>query len=128
MKKNYLVVVIIGVIVLVAVLTNPSEDRHREAMKSRLNANMQKTIKQRLGEDANGLEGSAQALGAILGGSVVSGLVENVVSSDNYVLFSTTKMTWEGESKVVGVGAFGNVFISNKIDKALDEEFMKIGQ
>jgi predicted lysophospholipase L1 biosynthesis ABC-type transport system permease subunit len=128
MKKNYLVVVIIGVIVLVAVLTNPSEDRHREAMKSRLNAHMQKTIKQRLGEDANGLEGLAQALGAILGGSVVSGLVENVVSSDNYVLFSTTKMTWEGESKVVGVGAFGNVFISNKIDKALDEEFMKIGQ
>ena len=44
---------------------------------------------------------------------------------DNYILFSTTKMTLDGEIKVVGIGAFGNVFISNKIDKAIEENLNK---
>ncbi|MBK8442421.1 MAG: hypothetical protein IPL35_02955 [Sphingobacteriales bacterium] len=38
-------------------------------------------------------------------------MIDNSVSTDNYILFSTTKYSLEGETKVVGIGAFGNVFI-----------------
>ncbi len=69
--------------------------------------------------------GTAQAITMMLGGAVLDGFVDNVVSSDNYILFSTTKMTLDGEIKVVGIGAFGNVFISNKIDKAIEENLNK---
>lgn len=90
-------------------------------MKNKLNSLLQKNLKQELTE----MDGTAQALSMMLGGAVLDGFVDNTVSSDNYILFSTTKMTLYGESKVIGIGAFGNVFISNKIDKAIEKSLQK---
>lgn len=119
MKKKYIFIVIIGAIVLIAIFTNPSIDEHKEAMKNKLNSLLQKNLKQELTE----MDDTAQALSMMLGGAVLDGFVDNAVSSDNYILFSTTKMTSYGKSKVVGFGVFGNVYISNKIDKAIEQRF-----
>ena len=121
MKSKYILIAIIGVIVFIAIFTNPSIDEHKEAMKNKLNPLLQKNLKQELNE----MGGTAQAITMMLGGAVLDGFVDNAVSSDNYILFSTTKMTLDGEIKVVGIGAFGNVFISNKIDKAIEENLNK---
>lgn len=118
MKKNYTVLIAIGLILLVAVLTNPNQDRHKEVLKAKLNSYVQKSMSEGLSESDNEW---GQAFGMMLGGALIDGIISNVVTTDNYVVFSTTKMTWEGESKVIGVGAFGNVFLTSKIDEALDE-------
>ncbi len=117
MKKKYIFIAIIGAIALIAIFTNPSTDEHKEAMKNKLNSLLQENLKQEFTE----MNGTAQAFTMMLGGAVLDGFADNAISRDNYILFSTTKMTIDGESKIVGIGAFGNVFISNKIDEAVEQ-------
>lgn len=125
MKKNYLVFAVIGVIALVAILTNPNQDRHKEVIKNKLNSYMQKSMKQNLTETDNDWAQVGQAFGMMLGGALADRIIDNLVSTDNYVLFSTTKISWEGETKIIGVGVFGNVFITNKLNEAMNEGLLK---
>ncbi|MBP1631020.1 MAG: hypothetical protein H6Q15_1913 [Bacteroidetes bacterium] len=112
MKRKNIVITIVLVIVLIAIFTNPSIEDHKEAVKIKFNANLQKKL--------NLEDGIVQAFSMMIGGVVLDGFVDNMVSSENYILFSITKITWDKDVKVVGIGAFGNVFISNKIDKAFE--------
>jgi len=111
MKKGYLTLIIIGAIVLIAIITNPPPERHKEAVKTEVNKLMQKEISKEAGDNGS----TGQIFGALLGGAVIDKMVDNMVSTDNYLLFSTTKVTWEGQTRVIGIGAFGNVFITRKI-------------
>ena len=80
---------------------------------------MQKAMKDGLKNSDSGAEQLGSALGLMLGGTLLDRMIETMVSTDNYVLFSTTKITWDGKSKLIGIGVFGNVFISDKIDEAI---------
>ena len=121
MKNKHLILIFTGLILFVGVLTNPNQDRHKEAVKNKLNVFMQKSMKESLKNSDSGTEQFGSALGLMLGGVILDRMIESMISSDNYVLFSTTKATWEGKTKIIGVGIFGNVFISDEIDKALKE-------
>src|SRR4051812_47349612 len=98
MKKGNLTLIVISVIVLIAIITNPGPERHKEAVKTELNKLMQQEISDKAGETGT----TGQALGALLGGAVIDRMVNNMVSTDNYLLFSTTKVTWEGQTRVIG--------------------------
>ena len=119
MKNKYIFLLFGGLFLLIAVLTNPNQDRHKEVVKNKLNTIMQKAMKEGLKNSDSGAEQLGSALGLMLGGALLDRMIETMVSTDNYVLFSTTKITWEGKSKLIGIGVFGNVFISDKIDEAL---------
>jgi hypothetical protein len=119
MKNKQIILILVGLILLVSVITNPNQDRHKEVVKNKLNVLMQNAMKESLENSNNGTQQFGSALGLMLGGVMLDRMIENMVSSDNYVLFSTTKITWEGETKLIGVGLFGNVFISSEIDEAL---------
>lgn len=121
MKTRNIILIIIAIILLVGVLTNPNQDRHKEVVKNKLNTIMQKAMKEGLKNSDSGAGQLGSALGLMLGGALLDRMIETIVSTDNYVLFSTTKITWEGNSKLIGIGAFGNVFISDKIDEALKD-------
>jgi hypothetical protein len=125
MKKNYIFLIIIGVIALIAILTNPNQDRHKEVIKNKISSYMQKSMKESLTNTENEWEQAGQALGIMLGGALIDEIIDNLVSTDNFVLFSTTKINWEGETKVIGIGAFGNVFITSKLDEAMNEGLLK---
>ena len=116
-NKGIIALFAIGLFLLIAVITNPDQDRHEEVIKEKFNSYMQKSMTEGLSETDNGWE----ALGMALGVAMVNGIISNIVTTDNYVIFSVTKITWAGESKVIGVGAFGNVFLNGKLDEALDE-------
>jgi hypothetical protein len=125
MKKNYLILAIIGGFVFIAILTNPNQDRHKEVIKNKLNIHMQKKLKESLNKSDNEWEQAGQALGLMIGGALVDRIIDNLVSTDNYVLFSTTKISWEGDTKIIGIGAFGNVLITNKFDETINEGLLK---
>ncbi len=114
-KNNIYVIVFFGILILAAV-TNPDQTRHQEAVKSKINALMKQSINENLGESANSLEQAGEVLGTLLGSAIIDKMVENMVYTDNYVILSTTKIRWEGESKVIGIGVFGNVFLSDQLD------------
>lgn len=121
MKNKHIIIIFIGVLLIVGALTNPTQDRHKEAVKNKLNVIMQKSIKDSMKNSDSGAEQIGSALGLMLGGAILDRMIESTISSDNYVLFSTTNATWEGQTKIIGVGVFGNVFISNEIDNALKD-------
>ena len=120
MKKSYIIYGIIGLILLVAVITNPSQDRHKEVIKTKLNTYMQQSLKSNQSGTSDEWAQAGAALGLMMGGAMIQNIVDNFVSTDNYVLFSLTKITVEGKSKVVGIGAFGNVFLTGKLNDELN--------
>lgn len=121
MKKNYAGLFALGLMLFVAVITNPNQDRHKEVIKAKFNSYMQKSMSEGLSKTDNKWGEAGQTLGMMLGGAIIDGLISNLVTTDNYVIFSTTKISWKGKSKVIGVGVFGNVFLSGKLDEVLNE-------
>jgi hypothetical protein len=121
MKNKQLFLVILGLVLIISVITNPNQDRHREVVKNKLSVIMQKAMIESFKKSDSGAKQIGSALGLMLGGAFLDRMIESTVSSDNYVLFSTTKITWEGKAKLIGVGLFGNVFISDEIEKALKD-------
>jgi len=125
MKKNYVILGIIGLIIIIAVITNPNQDRHKEVIKSKLNTYMQKSLKDSHSETNSEWDQAGKALGLMFGGAIIDQIINNLVSTDNYVLFSTTKITWDGKTKIVGIGAFGNVYLTSQLDDALNKGLLE---
>ena len=121
MKKNHITLAIISLILLVAVLTNPDQDRHKEVIKNKLITYLQKSIKKDQTKPKDEWEEAGQALGIMMGGMIVEKVLDNFMSTDNYVVLSTTNITWDGETRIIGIGAFGNVYITKELEEALDK-------
>lgn len=117
------VTLVIGFVVMIAVITNPNEDKHKSAVKSKLVAfKMSKDITDKSNNTSNSDYNSARhigvVLGSVIGSSILEEIVNDLVSTNNYLIFSTTKLAVKGENKIVGFGVFGNVFISDKLNLA----------
>jgi len=125
MKKNYAFTAITGLIILIAVITNPNQDRHKEVIKNKLNSYLQESMKESMKDSGNDWEQAGKAIGVILGGAIIDKIVDNLVSTENYVLFSITKITWDGKTKIIGIGALGNVFLTKKLDESLNEGLLE---
>lgn len=91
MKKNHLIIGIIVIVGIVAILTNPNQDEHREFVKSRFNSYILESLKDKSSKTNAQWADAGKTLGNMLGGLFVDQIINNLVSSDNYILFSTTK-------------------------------------
>lgn len=120
MKKT-LTLTTVFLIVIIAVLTNPSKETHVEVLRTKFNILMQQSLVEKSNKSDSENEDIGKALGLMIGGAFVDGMLNNIVSVDNYVLFSITKITWDGETKKIGIGAFGNVFLSERLESASEE-------
>lgn len=96
MKKLF-----IGIIILVvlAVVTNPNEAKHKEAVKRELDIAME----QELGGFGEFLSSTVKSNGK---------LISQFIERENQFVYSTTKLKMGGEEKVIGYGFFGFVFIN----------------
>lgn len=128
MKNSYLIFGILGLLIIVAVLTNPDDQKHKQEVRNKITSYLQKTIQENTDPKSQEEAAEFQALASFFGAKLADNLIDNMVSSDNYVLFSTTKITWEGETRKIGIGAFGNVYITNKIDEKLTERLRENGK
>lgn len=102
-KKRYLLFIIL----LIAFITNPDEEKHREAVKHKINSIV-------LPPDPSGS-------GYVGSHPSVDPLVNNHITVNNYFLFSTTRAFWNNEEATIGLGIFGYVFISDMVDKAINK-------
>jgi hypothetical protein len=90
--ENKYIVLFFVFMAAVAVLTNPKLEDHSQAM---IRAAMQRT-----GDDYNNA-------GGLLALSLAKNMMTNMIDVDSYLVFSFTKI----HSRIVGIGAFGNVWI-----------------
>lgn len=111
MKKGYIIII---AVIIIAVITNPDEKRHKEVLMNEIKPEM---IQSLTGEKEIEKLNNLDAISFMFSATFVEKFVDNFISTDNYVLFSLTKATWEGETKTIGVGLFGNVFLLKDLDK-----------
>lgn len=121
MKTKHITLIAFVTILLIAIFTNPSQEEHKEKVKETFTAYYQKSLKENQADSENAFA----ALGSLLGNTLINSLIENAITRDNYVIFSLTKITYEGEEKSIGYGVFGNVFLSEKIEVALNKNIEK---
>ena len=116
-KAPYFLLLVLVLLVVVAYLTNPNEQQHQAAAKEKLHK-VAENLLAKYGIEPGFIPGSA----INFTDPFVDSLIEKHVSAHNYFLFSTTNIEWEGQSQIIGVGAFKNVFISPKADEMLQQE------
>lgn len=107
------------VILFVALVTNPSEIDHRSAVSHLLKQTAFDGVVESAAKSSNEWEMAGSALGLALGATFVDKIVESGVSRTNYLIFSTTEFNYQGKSRTIGFGIFGNVRISDQIKRGL---------
>ena len=113
---------LIGALVLVAVIamvkTVPDKKAHKNAMME--------AVKEYIDEEA-AKRGIGDGVLAKLGKGIVNKTIEVALNSklevDNYLIFNTTHVELDGESKVLSLGVLGHVFTFDKemLREALEE-------
>lgn len=102
MKINFKWLIVL-VVTFIAIITNPKKQQHIDKVK-------EYAIKE-LPKFQNIDTNDAEAAGSVIGWNIGMAYLENIVSVDNYLLFSLTKLNYKGKSRIIGIGAFGNVWI-----------------
>jgi ABC-type Fe3+ transport system permease subunit len=119
-------IIIVGSIILLA-LTNPKETEHKAKLANTFTRSLSKNTN--YGDlDSGGLEALGSSLGMALGGSFVKTIMSSLITVDNYVLLSLTKINYKEESRIIGVGILGNVLIFNEATKIIDESTRSAGK
>ncbi len=124
MKKGILTIFFLGVIAIIAAISNPDANQHREALKKKIKTIWQKEKASVAPQDDWGE--IVNSFGNAVGGLFIDGLIKESVSTSNLVLFSLTKIYWEGEEHVIGLGIFGNVFLTNEVDRFVEDGATKL--
>ena len=116
MNKKYILIGLGVLFSTILIITNPSEKKHREAVKEVILTEMKKEMANNLLEDGNkGFAGALQGIGVMIGEKYIENLVDGIVTRKNFILFSLTLGEIKGEQKIAGIGILGNVYISSKL-------------
>lgn len=101
-KKRYIVILIL----LVAIITNPSKERYKNKIVEIVDSS--------IGVSEYSSEKSTPQVDTLL-----DQILESYMNYSNYFLFSTISVEDKGDSKVVGFGAFGFIYIPDQLKEVL---------
>lgn len=116
MKKLIKCVIVLVILAGVMMFTCPEEERHIEKMTQEIVKSSQDN-----NEDAGFLESIGNAITGTIGEAVVKVYVKSQLKVDNYYVLNVGKMYYDGEKRVVTIGAFNHVFCLVKAYDLLDE-------
>ena len=109
MSKTRIFALLLIILMLAAVFTNPTKERIEAALTVKAKEILEKQLNS---------NDKVMSLGMTLfGDRVVNEFVSNYTHTDNYYLFSLSKIRWNSEDIIIGVGLFNQVWISPKIDE-----------
>lgn len=104
-----------------AYFTNPTELQHKREAEAALS----EYLDQYISEDTGMVGGLYALMGekirTFISASIAQGLDERI-TRDNYIFFSLTRLEYEGERHVVGIGIFGEVHIFESGLAAVEEQ------
>ena len=113
MSKTRIFAIVGIIILLVAVFTNPKEEKVNKELAIKAKEILKKQLQYK--------QDDAVDLGMMLfGDRVIEEFIGSYISTNNYYLFTLSKINWNGESISVATGAFGKVWISPKLDEKAD--------
>jgi hypothetical protein len=118
MKTKHFILIGISILLLVAIITNPDTNHHKEEVKLKIHEYLQKSLADNINETDDQWSKAGKLFGNLFGEAMINNMVNTIITSNNYILFSTTSATFEGKSKIIGLGIFGNVYLSDKVNEA----------
>jgi len=109
MKKTALWIFLILLVAMF--ISNPSETQHRDTLIKTMLANNSLTKKMENRETVN----------RYIESTLINKVVESLTYRENYYLISLTKVSLEGNSKIIGIGVFGKVYITNEFSQIIKD-------
>lgn len=118
MKKLFNSIVVLGILAGIMFFTCPEEEKHVDKLTKEIvaSANDQKDD-----TESNIIEDIGNAIAGTLSEKVVHLYVKSQLKVENYTLLNVGKMNYDGEKRVVTIGAFNHVFCLVKAYDLLDE-------
>ena len=114
MSKTRIFAITMLILIGAAIFTNPKKEEFDSIVKNKATELVKKELNY---EHQDALE-----LGMTLfGNKMVDDFVEKNVIVDNYYLFSTVSINWQGQKTPIGGGVFKTIWLSPKIDEKADE-------
>jgi capsule polysaccharide export protein KpsE/RkpR len=106
--KKYLWLIITFFILIIAVFTNPEKDIFLDKISSEIYS------------DYEPVSDSEYAGIEMLGMSFAGRILDNMITVDNYILFSIAKVNFMGEKKAVAFGFFGQVILTGDAEDSFN--------
>jgi hypothetical protein len=116
-KTTYFFILTLIALVLAAWATNPDEQQHHEAARIKLGEIVENTM-----GDFGLKKNLLTNMGFDIGNKYIDSLLDDCISANNYLVCSTTVFTFNGQKHIIGFGAFGKVWISDKVEESLKKE------
>ena len=108
LSPGLLVGMILMIIILAAMLTNPSEEMHRAAVKERFISDVYQPNDGLVRASAEDMGDSALEMPETM---PVDQMLPALVYRKNFVLFSLTELRMDNEKKIIGTGFLGQVWV-----------------
>lgn len=121
MNKKQISIVVLVLFVFISLITNPGKADHSDKLKTKINTYMKQSVQDQMENSENEWEQAGAAFGLMLGEGIINSIVDNNLSVNNFLLFSTSSLEIEGKKKTIGFGFLGNVFIASQIEEALED-------
>lgn len=119
MKKVIRTILVLAVIAGVMLFTCPKEEKHVEKLTREI---VDSALENQNNEsESDLLEDIGNAIAGKISEKVVQLYVKNQLKVENYALLNVGKLYYDGEKRVVTIGAFNHVFCLIKAYDLLDE-------
>ncbi len=121
MRKNLKIALLISIflVLFIAILTNPNKEFHKSDIKLRVYKELNiDTLQKKSSNIFDMFKGISNSFGK----SMVDDTVDNLLQVDNYYLFSFTKVTYQGQTKIIGMGAFNQIFLFVNLKQLIEEQ------
>ncbi len=113
-NKNRYIALVLLAIIGTAILTNPPREKHEQMIADKAKQLLKEQLRY---EHQEAIEFGMQ----LFGDQLVKRFMKDNVRIDNYYLFSTTRVRWQSQEAIIGIGAFGNIWFSSKVDEKITE-------
>ena len=119
MRKLIKTILLLAIVAGIMYYTCPEEEKHVDKLTKEIVETVQEG--QNKGDDSDLLEEIGKALAGTISEKVVHVYVKNQLKVENYTVLNVGKMYYDGEKRVVTIGAFNHVFCLVKAYDLLDE-------
>ena len=118
MKKLIRIIVVLAILAGMMFFTCPEEEKHVDKLTQKIVAS---TNDQKDDAESNIIEDIGNAIAGTLSEKVVHLYVKSQLKVEDYTLLNVGKMNYDGEKRVVTIGAFNHVFCLVKAYDLLDD-------
>ena len=111
-RKITIAGVLLGILLLICLFTNPSKQTHKDIIKEQL----VKVIDHQTSEDSGIFAAGIAMFNKLIAGGMIETAMNNLLEYHNYLVCSTTSIRWNGRSYTTSYGFMGHVFTADSDD------------